>query len=216
MSQPNEPVVSNKWKPRLKAGGRRRSPSSSGSAAAAAAAMDRISALDKRRSRGEAIDIVALERAVRATSPAVGKTPAPAAPARQRQSKSVSRGWPWAVALGTLITGLAGWCAMPGGGHHSVTGTVMLGKMPLAGAELRFHQNASDTPAASVTTASDGGFRLADLPAGEYKVTVHASGPTAKGVPPAYAKPDSTLFTLHVNRDLERLRMYAVDPASRR
>jgi len=210
MSQLNDDVSKNQWKPRLKGGNRRRAPAGSGSSAAAAMAMASITAIDKCRVRGETVDVAMLERASRSISPQSGK---PSAVTSPRKAKA-GNGWlPWAVVACVIAGGAACLRLFPGSGRHSVAGTVLVGRMPLAGAELWFHPGPFGEPAARVTTADDGGFRLADLPPGEYKVTVHASGPAAQQVPSAYIKPDSTLFTLHVNRDLEKLRMYAVAPA---
>ena len=214
MSQMKQPAPAHQWKPRLKTGHRRRDPLATGSVAAAAMAMASISAIDKRRSRGELVDVAAVERASREIGLATGKAFVAGAP--RLPVRSPVRRWPWAVVLVSIAVALAGRHTLGGGSRHSVDGTVMLGRMPLSGVELRFHQGTSGTFAASVITASDGGFRVVDLPTGEYKVTIQASGAAARAVPPAYGKPGSTLFTLVVNRDLERLRMYAVDPARRR
>ena len=209
MSDTND--TSLKWKPRLKEGGSRRVPAGSGSSAAAARAMAGIKALDRRRSQGLAIDVGALEKVSRQIG-----TPQPGPRPAAQPRGAGSRRWIVAAVGAAVAVAVACPLLLSSARRHSVAGTVVAGRRPLAGAELRFHDSRSGDVSARVTTASDGRFQLADLPAGEYKVTVHAAGQAAQAVPPVYANLESTPFALHVNRDLESLRMYAVDPGRRR
>lgn len=93
---------------------------------------------------------------------------------------------------------------------HTLAGNVYLDKRPLAAAELRFHRAGDDGTALTVVAAEDGRFRLEDVAAGSYRVTIHPpQGSTVVPLAADYTTPEKTPLQVHLTRDVDRLRLCA-------
>lgn len=117
-----------------------------------------------------------------------------------------------AVVLGGAFLTLA----RGGSSSHSVAGTVLMGKTPLAQARLAFHRAAGGAgfEPLLISTGQDGSFRNPDdrpLPAGLYSVVIDSvggAGPQrAPAVPALYRDPATTPLRVLVTEDLSGLRL---------
>lgn len=192
------------WKPKMKQRGRKATVSDSGSSQAAQLAMANLKDIGRRRDRGQDIDEAYLAK--------VSQTIDPTAALKQQMAAARShRGTPrWAVAAGLagiaclLVAGIA---AGFHGNRHSVAGVVLLGKSPLAGVELQFHETESGRTAGRVKTSKKGAFDKTWLPPGSYKVTVHTDDGSKADIPESYRKPESTQLQVNLDKDLEHIWM---------
>ncbi len=112
-----------------------------------------------------------------------------------------------ACVTASAITVAAVWMMSAGSGH-SVAGTVMLDRQPLANVEVSFHPKTNEAPATRVMASASGGFRVASLPAGEYAIVL-SSPDAATKVPRKYRSPESTPFRLKLTKSRSDLRMIA-------
>ncbi|MCE9631473.1 MAG: carboxypeptidase-like regulatory domain-containing protein [Planctomycetia bacterium] len=201
------------WSPKLKSGRRRNGGDLSGSAQAASKAMGHIKDIELRKQSGQDIDDSYLEKVSQTlSSKAAKRGPAPVA-----QTRGVlPKGWP--IAIGLLVAGCCGYCALSiiGSRVHSVSGTLLLTRKPIAGAAVVFHPTRSGGEPARTTTAPDGSFRIDGLSSDAYKVTVEPGDGGTAFIPPAYRNATTTPFTLNVYKDLEKLRMYALNTPPRK
>lgn len=116
-----------------------------------------------------------------------------------------------AVVLGGAVMTLS----RTGKTFHSVAGTLLVGKAPLARASISFHRaNGEAGEPVTLTTGQDGGFRIPDeqpLPSGLYAIVVNgvAGGktPGATVVPAAYRDPATTPLRVLVTENLSGLRL---------
>jgi hypothetical protein len=116
-----------------------------------------------------------------------------------------------AVVLGGAIVTLAG----AGSASHSVAGTLLVGKAPLAGATISFHRASGDGfEPVTLTTGQGGTFASPDerpLPAGLYAIVVDGvpgGHPRRAAVVPAeYRDPATTPLRVLVTENLSGLRL---------
>lgn len=208
------------WKPRLK-----NAPRSTRSAASSAttrcadqalAAMQRIDQVKKHNDG--VIDESSLARLAGRYLP----EDAAASPARSRVVSRVAAGR--SRGIKALLAGLAAAAAVCivsaiGLGRttarHTVVGRIYVDQKPLGSAELRFHPGGEGTAAVSVVAAQDGQFRLEDVAAGHYRVTIHPqSGTRRVPLAAAYAKAETTPLHVRFIQDIDRLQLHASRIAS--
>lgn len=194
------------WTPRLKQrGARAASPRDTVSSRTADQALANMKRIGKRRASGCAMDEAAVAGLV--ARPAVRPaTKRPAAGARRASTGVVglvaALGCAGAAVAGLMVVGGA-----LGSSGYTVAGTVMFRGRPLGDAMLCFHEGGASASSMSATTSGDGRFSVASLPEGTYKITVRSLGEDDGGVPPAYARVESTRFSLAVTKDLPALTM---------
>ena len=102
-----------------------------------------------------------------------------------------------------------------GESSHSVAGTVLVGKAPLARASISFHRAGGEGfEPVTLTTGQDGGFRIPDeqpLPSGLYAIVVNAvaggSTAAAGAIPAEYRDPATTPLRVLVTENLSGLRL---------
>lgn len=194
------------WTPRLKQRGARAAvPRDSVSAQTADQALANMKQIGRRRAAGCAMDEAAVAGLV--GRPAVRSVIARPTAGTPRPAKG-SVGL--VAALG--FVGVAAAALMVGGSllgptAYTVSGTVMFRGHPLRDAMLCFHEGGASTSSMSATTSADGRFAVASLPEGTYKITVRYLGEDDGGVPAAYARVESTKFSLAVTKDLPALTM---------
>lgn len=124
------------------------------------------------------------------------------------------KGWPIAAGL-VVAGGLAAWALLAVGSRaHSVSDTLLLTRRP--GAAVVFHPTRSGGEPARTTTGADGSFQIGGLSPDAYKVTVEPGDAGTSSIPPDYRDATTTPFTLNVYRDLERVRMYAMNQPPRK
>jgi hypothetical protein len=92
---------------------------------------------------------------------------------------------------------------------HSVSGTVMLDRKPLAQVEIAFHPKSGVGEPFRITTCDRGTFKINSLPTGDYAIFVSASDMDMK-LPKKYLSPETTPFSLKLTNDRSDLRMLAV------
>jgi len=186
-----------------------------GSVNSAAQALANMAELQKRQSRGQTgVDLVPVAKplispqfATATTGPATGISnggaPAPAAAVRRLGVTALVG----ACVTAAVVAMAAVWMASVGS-SHSVAGTVMLDRQPLANVEVSFHPKTNEAPPTRVTASASGGFRVASLPAGEYAIVLSSPDATTK-LPRKYRSPESTPFRLKLTKSRSDLRMLA-------
>lgn len=195
------------WKPRLKNSPRdRRSTSTSITTNVADQALSAMRRIDQVRGIDGDVEGAAVRLAGNYLPPAAhtpARGPAVAAPRKGRVPLLAGL----AVAAACLVAVIATWRSPS---RHTMAGNVYLERKPLASAELRFHPAGDDVAALTVVAAEDGGFRLEDVAAGSYRVTIHPpAGSTVVTLASAYTKPETTPLQVHLTRDADRLRLQA-------
>lgn len=211
MSKPTDrrDAAALKWKPRLKNAPRgRRSTSTSATTHVADRALSAMRRIDRERTSDGAVDESCAARLAGHFLPQDAAVPSRRVAARPagsgRRTALVAVGAIAAACLGAMFV------AWPSGSSHTVAGSVYLERKPLGAAELRFHPGGDNAAVVAVVAAPDGRFRLADLAAGSYRVTIHPpGGSTIVPLAAAYTSPETTPLQVHLTRDVERLQLYA-------
>ena len=178
-----------RWSPKLKGVVRRAGGDLSGSAQAASMAMGQIKVIELRKRSGQGFD-----EAYLASS----------------ESSASSKGW-WiaagiAAATGCLAFG-AFWASR--GPAHSVSGTLLLMRTPIVGADVVFHPTKSGGKPARTTTGEDGSFRIAGLLPDAYKITIDPGESNGSMFPVSYGSASTTPLMLNVfrDRDMKQVRV---------
>lgn len=176
----------------------------SGTSIAASRAIDNMAIVTKRVKRGDGVDadfLASLAGTAHAVRP-------PAASQKPAGSATVKFfGLAACIVVTLAVIGLS--ATVLSTGRHTVSGTLLLDRQTLAGVALVFHPVAADGKTVRVMTSEKGEFTVTELPEGKYKVAVDASDSSAV-IPEPYRSPQSTPFSLHVQRDLANLRLFAV------
>lgn len=176
----------------------------SDSALAASRAIDNIATVTKRIKRGEAVDeayLAALAGTVTPPASAVGSAKRAGFPL----VKCVSLAAVVVVVVGLVTASLS----MGAPGTHRVSGRLLLNRQAFPGVALVFHSVSSDGTPVRVVTSATGEFTVVDLPEGKYKVSLE-NEESSSGIPEAYRSPQSTPFSLNVQKDLTDLHLFAV------
>lgn len=201
-----------KWKPRLKNAPRdKRSTSTSATTNVADQALSAMRRIDQVRGVGGDVEDAAARIAGRYLPQAgaealnTKRAPAPVRTGRRGGRNALVAGL--ALATACIVAMFVLGRSTP---RHTVVGRVYLERKPLGSAELRFHPGGNGSAAMTVVAAQDGEFRLKDIAAGDYRVTIHPpSGPRAVPLAAAYAHAETTPLHVHLIQDIDRLRLYA-------
>jgi hypothetical protein len=204
------------WKPRLKESkGKSSTSSGDGSKRAAYLALANMGEIDDLRARGVEIEdsyvaLLASRNRSHKADAAAGKKrhDQRASQENKKPSRRALFGGLAGAAVGIVLTlfmnGFFGSSSM-----HTITGRLWFERRPASDVELRFHIPGAGGDGPSVVTTADGKFEIAGLPSGYYLVTLHPTGESSLVVPPAYTQPESALFKLNVNRDVNNMQLYA-------
>lgn len=201
------------WQPRLKGRSRKGAATltASHSARVADRAIANMKSIDRRRDRGQDVDDVVIAKLSRQLNPSASQS--------SEGDAERGRGMPvWAVPAGLAgVAALLVAIAAFGFSSHTVNGTVLLDRRPIADVEVAFHPDAgSGTAPVRAFTTAKGAFEVKGLATGVYKVTLNPVGESDARVPAPYKHPDSTVFRVTVGQDLSNITMYAVSEPKRR
>lgn len=176
----------------------------SGTSLAASKAIDNMATVTKRVKRGDGVDADFLATLSGTTHPAGAGSTAPKPP-----TSALVRFGGVAACVVAMVAVIGLSATMLSTTSHTVSGTLLLDRKTLPGVTLVFHPVAMDGKTVSVMTSEKGEFIVTELPEGKYKVAVDASE-SATVIPEAYRSPQSTPFSLQVQKDLANLRLFAV------
>ena len=196
-----------RWSPKLKGVVRRAGGDLSGSAQAASMAMGQIKVIELRKLSGQGFDEAYLEKISQTLNSGASKRFQAVA---SSESSASSKGW-WiaagiAAATGCLAFG-AFWASR--GPAHSVSGTLLLMRTPIVGADVVFHPTKSGGKPTRTTTGEDGSFRIAGLLPDAYKITIDPGESNGSMFPVSYGSASTTPLMLNVfrDRDMKQVRV---------
>lgn len=187
-----------KWSPKLKGRGSVLAIPNSEANGAAAAALSVMKSLDRIRATGGEVGDCKVRRVAERHRASVTE-----GPERPKETKKRPAVHLVAVVLVVLASCVAGANLRRSG--HKMSGTATLERRPMANASVRLHS--ADGSVLSAPTDESGRFELASVASGEYKITLLPG--EGEQMSPAYCDPDSTPFSVNINRDAEGLQLPA-------
>ncbi|MEX0669161.1 MAG: carboxypeptidase-like regulatory domain-containing protein [Pirellulales bacterium] len=196
-----------RWSPQLKGVVRRAGGDLSGSAQAASMAMGQIKAIELRKQSGQGFDEAYLQKISQTLNSRASKRFQASA---SSESFASSKGW-WIAAGIAAATGCLafGACWVSRGPAHSVSGTLLLMRTPIVGADVVFHPTKSGGKPTRTTTGEDGSFRIAGLLPDAYKITIDPGESNGSMFPVSYSSASTTPLMLNVfrDRDMKQVRV---------